>query len=381
MAKPRELEYGFADRAWQVVTGCDNTISCWKRCWAARTVNRLAASPNAKVAAAHDGLVRIAGPVDKQVLAWTGVVRINEAHLNDPRKWRNPAIIATGFHGDWGLLSDADKDRMFAVMARCQQHTFFPLTKHRLPDLARYLWAKHGHFSLEYEPGCSVSRLLPFDNVNIGVSVMAQADADFALPHIRAIAAMGWKVHCWHEPATGPIDWDGWQFLSLLIQGGESGPSARPMHPQWARDTRDWCVKNSVAYRFKQWGEWTPRAPGYPGHQPTMRLTALGRNGQNLANSGDGNDVWMQRTGKKLAGHLLDGQEWKQMPGCADKKPCPGCGQVDRSRKADEVCSACSAAIQGWDTHVESLRVQATAGECDVEAGTLPCAHVCAQER
>jgi hypothetical protein len=44
-----------------------------------------------------------------------------------------------------------------------------------------------------------------------------------------------------------------------------------------------------------------------------MRLTALGRNGQNLANSGDGNDVWMQRTGKKLAGHLLDGQEWKQV--------------------------------------------------------------------
>jgi len=47
------------------------------------------------------------------------------------------------------------------------------------------------------------------------------------------------------------------------------------------------------------------------------------------------------------------------------KKPCPGCGQVDRSRKADEVCSACSAAIQGWDKHVESLRVQATAGECE----------------
>ena len=232
----KRLEYDFADKAWQVVVGCDNTIPCWKECWAKRTVARLAGSPNEKTAAAHAGLVRIAGPADKQVLTWTGDVWINEAHLSDPLHWRQPAVIATGFHGDWGLLAEADKDRMWLVMTVCRRHQFFPLTKHRLPELVEYL---------EF--------VYPLPNVNIGISVMTQADADAAQPHIRVISEMGWRVHCWHEPAIGPINWRGWEFLSWLVVGGQSGGDA-PFDIQWAREAIAWGAANKVPVKIKQLG-------------------------------------------------------------------------------------------------------------------------------
>jgi len=241
MAKQKKLEYGFANKAWQVVTGCDNTISCWRACWAKRTVARLAGSPNAKTAAAHVGLVQMSGPT-KEILTWTGDVRINEAHLNDPLKWRKAAIIATGFHGDWGLLSDADKDRMFAVMAQCPQHTFFPLMKHRVYGMSEYL-ACRADFRFRG----------PLPNVNIGVSVMTQADATAALPHVRAIAAMGWKTHCWHEPAIGPVDWRGWEFLTWLVVGGQSA-GTEPFDVQWARNAIAWGRANGVPVKIKQLG-------------------------------------------------------------------------------------------------------------------------------
>jgi protein gp37 len=236
----KELEYGFADKAWSVVLGCDNTIPCWQNCWAKRTVARLASSPNAKVASAHADLVRVTS-ANAQMhgapgLAWTGTVRINEAHLLDPLKWRKSAVIATGFHGDWGLLASEDKWRMFGVMAACPQHTFFPLTKHRIEETARWLGA-----------------VTVWPWINIGVSAMEQKDADAILPHIRRIAEMGWKVHCWHEPAIGPVDWRGWEFLSWLVVGGQSAGDA-PFDLRWARDAIAWGNINHVPIKIKQIG-------------------------------------------------------------------------------------------------------------------------------
>lgn len=284
------LHYGFADRAWQVVVGCDNTIPCWRECWAKRTVNRLAAAPNAEVAKAHEGLVRIAG---NGIMAWTGAARINEKHLNDPLRWRKPAVVATGFHGDWGLLSDEDKARMFWTMgdARAKHHHFFPLMKHRLGKTAEWL---------DYQ------NVIP--NVNIGYSLMTQADADAALPHMRAIARAGWKTHVWHEPAIGPINWAGWEFLTMIVTGGESGKTARPMHPDWARIDRDFCVANGIAFRFKQWGEW---APDEELHSRFLKYRF-------------DDDEIVYRVGKHDAGCLLDGILWKQLPSRVRQTPTAG---------------------------------------------------------
>jgi protein gp37 len=87
-----------------------------------------------------------------------------------------------------------------------------------------------------------------------------------------------------------------------VIAGGESGPSARPAHPQWFRDVRDQCERAGVPFFFKQWGEWEPisRTDGY--HESPF---------------GDYNvetKLGFSRVGKRKAGALLDGAEWKQFP-------------------------------------------------------------------
>jgi protein gp37 len=78
-------------------------------------------------------------------------------------------------------------------------------------------------------------------------------------------------VDCEHDMG---LDW--------VICGGESGPGARPMHPDWARGLRDQCVAAGVPFFFKQWGN----------------------------HDADGANV-----GKKRAGRLLDGREWNEVPG------------------------------------------------------------------
>lgn len=110
--------------------------------------------------------------------------------------------------------------------------------------------------------------------------------------------------------------------LDWVVVGGESGPKARPMHPQWARDLRDQCSASGVPFYFKQWGHWAPRSACYhhltngqsaadmdPGSTrwPCVRLTAAGNNGRDIANAPDGDDCYMQKVGGKLAGRMLDG--------------------------------------------------------------------------
>ena len=86
------------------------------------------------------------------------------------------------------------------------------------------------------------------------------------------------------------IDW--------VICGGETGPKARPMHPDWARTLRDQCQEAGVPFFFKSWGEWYPDNKGI--YESAHRVFF-------------GNTT-VHRIGKKSAGRLLDGREWNEMP-------------------------------------------------------------------
>lgn len=110
--------------------------------------------------------------------------------------------------------------------------------------------------------------------------------------------------------------YDRWQ-IDWVICGGESGPHARPMHPDWARALRDQCVAAGVPFLFKQWGEWGPSTPeeadlnphsGWrclKGHPHVPRAEELyPENGA----------AFIERKGKKAAGRKLDGVEWSQFP-------------------------------------------------------------------
>jgi protein gp37 len=88
------------------------------------------------------------------------------------------------------------------------------------------------------------------------------------------------------------VDW--------VICGGESGPDARPMHPEWVRSLRDQCAAAGVAFLFKQWGEWAPYGRGQTDSKLFVNPST--------------EDTPLQRFGKKLSGRQLDGRLHDQFP-------------------------------------------------------------------
>lgn len=109
----------------------------------------------------------------------------------------------------------------------------------------------------------------------------------------------------------GPrIDW--------VIVGGESGPNARPMHPDWVRSLRDQCDSAGVPFLFKQWGEWAPHQTILGGDEGGDVRSGHVRYLQGDGREPDGHfrrgDAAVARVGKKAAGRLLDGREWNGAP-------------------------------------------------------------------
>jgi protein gp37 len=160
-------------------------------------------------------------------------------------------------------------------------------------------------------------------NVWLGATIVNQEEADRDVPKLLATPARVRFLSM--EPLLGPVssrrEWldgtyQGAEYadffggkhhrieygprLSWVIAGGESGPHARPMHPDWDRSLRDQCAAAGVPFLFKQWGEWAPwaRVP-----EDTSRLRA----GDSFSWLPDGRGAWSYRVGKKAAGRLLDG--------------------------------------------------------------------------
>lgn len=153
-------------------------------------------------------------------------------------------------------------------------------------------------------------------NVWLGITVVNQAEADRDVPKLLDASAAIRFLSI--EPMQGEIilrsEW--LEVLDWIICGGESGPGARPMHPDWARLLRDQCDVAGVAYLFKQWGEWAPS------ENCTLDCTAdtliFDETAKTWRRSVDGGwigDQAMCRVGKKRAGRLLDGVEHNGFPG------------------------------------------------------------------
>lgn len=169
----------------------------------------------------------------------------------------------------------------------------------------------------------------PPDNVCLGATIVNQEEADRDIPKLLATPAAVRFLSM--EPLLGPVDLNyafgipsgagkgscpmhlagvcpegllplGKQHLHWVIVGGESGPGARPMHPDWARSLRDQCAAAGVPLHFKQWGEWVPMM----GHVEGVPVT-----GPKFTHP-DG--TIMGRAGKKAAGRLLDGVEHNGFP-------------------------------------------------------------------
>lgn len=176
-----------------------------------------------------------------------------------------------------------------------------------------------------------------YSNVWLGTSVENQEAADERIPKLLAAPAKVRFLSC--EPLLGPVDlsWyvapqfaaddprhEPWRNgIEWVIVGGESGPQARPMHPDWVRTIRDDCQGTGVPFFFKQWGEW--------GDPISITQTGQARAGwyemppegvkQHEFSGPMVGDVELRalrptvyRVGKAAAGRLLDGREWNETP-------------------------------------------------------------------
>lgn len=172
-----------------------------------------------------------------------------------------------------------------------------------------------------------------YPNVWMGVTVENQEYADKRIPALLKIPA---KVRFLSiEPMLGEIDLERIPIIENLptgstvitssvhridwvIAGGESGPNARPSHPDWFRSLREQCQAADVAFHFKQWGEWSEETD-----RSTLRVYNSGeyetiwpdgKLGSGSADQNGGAGCCMIRVGKKNAGRLLDGRTWDELP-------------------------------------------------------------------
>ena len=92
-------------------------------------------------------------------------------------------------------------------------------------------------------------------NLVIGTSVSTQAEWDERVPVLCRIPA--WRRVVSVEPCLGQVDitrdvGGNHPIVHGIILGGESGPGARPMHPEWARNLRDQCDAAGICFFMKQ---------------------------------------------------------------------------------------------------------------------------------
>jgi protein gp37 len=214
MAGPSRIEW--TEASWNPVTGCTKASPGCFNCYAERMAKRLQAmgQPNYR-----DGF-RVA---------------LHPAVLDAPLNWSRSQLIFVNSMSDL-FHEDVPLDfiqKVFTVMSRARQHNFQVLTKRseRLDALAKKLpWPS---------------------NVWIGVSVES-ADYAYRIEHLRHVPARTRFVS--FEPLLADAGKLDLTDIHWAIVGGESGPGARPMQPEWAIAIRDQCVQQSVPFFFKQWG-------------------------------------------------------------------------------------------------------------------------------
>jgi len=328
----------WCEKVWNPVTGCTRVSAGCDHCYAVAMTRRLAGMGSGK----YRGLV------DAGKKHFNGTVRCHEDVLELPLKWNKPQVIFVNSMSD--LFHEGVPfefiDKVFAVMAMCPQHTFIVLTKRaeRMAEYCKRVAESKPHDEVNQAVFDAVNAVygefatFPLPNVWLGVSVEDQASADERIPWLLKCPAAVRLLSM--EPLLGPVDLTRIPFGSLeyangsvklvhvnaidnsgqsrinwVIVGGESGPGARPMHPDWARSIRDQCQVADVPFFFKQWGAWKPIDEPWKEDSPAP-LAADQRFLNVAGGSGfHGEKVWrMRRAGKKGAGRLLDGRVWDERP-------------------------------------------------------------------
>ena len=353
----------WTDATWNPIIGCSPVSAGCDNCYAERMAVRFAEQKgsNGPLCGYYYNVVNHEGK-------WNGKTVLKDHKLHDPLPWRKPRTIFVCSMGDLFHESVPDEwiDWVMAVIAMAPTHRFMAITKR--PDrMAEYFDAESDRYrraikimteldnwesenldrvdlTMEDRALNAAAKIAqndgwPLPNLALGVSIENQKTADERIPILLRTPAAYRFVS--YEPALGSVNLQtiilkkkkrgpdvsinalyGWHGgadsdrtrIDLVITGGESGPNARPMHPDWARSVRDQCAVAGVPFFFKQWGEWHPEPLGFseqrqaePKHlcwvTPDGRFSDIG------IGKKEDDSLLMYRVGKKKAGRFLDGQE------------------------------------------------------------------------
>lgn len=212
MAQTSKIEW--TETTWNPVTGCQKISPGCKHCYAERMAKRLRAMGQPRYAKGFD-------------------VTLQEDIVGLPLKWKKPKIVFVNsmsdlFHPD---VPASFIQRCFETMNKASQHQFQVLTKR--PERVVELSAQ-----LEWT-----------DNIWIGTSV---ENSDY-VHRVRSLSKVKANIRFLSvEPLLGPIGRLPLSNIDWVIVGGESGPGARPMKPEWVRTIRDRCLRYGVPFFFKQ---------------------------------------------------------------------------------------------------------------------------------
>ncbi len=318
----------WTEQTWNPVVGCSIVSPGCSNCYAMK----MAARTEAMGISRYDGTTRV---VNGNAV-WTGKISKAPSHTwLQPIERKKPSVYFVNsmsdlFHPD--VPDDWILDT-FTVMAIAHWHKFQVLTKRadRMRDFLnrRDLLDQIYLNWYGWSGGAREVQGWPLPNVWLGVSAERQQEADERIPLLLDTPAAIRFISA--EPLLGPLDlsdylvetarsnWD--SYLDWVIVGGESGPGARPMHPDWARSLRDQCAAAGVPFFFKQWGGWKNGSDFAPDSMAVLndgRVIKPTQDGMLAADRDDPvmrhNPTLMRRVGKHAAGRELDGVTHDALP-------------------------------------------------------------------
>jgi protein gp37 len=214
MATNSHIEW--TDATWNPVTGCTKISPGCKHCYAERLSKRLKAMGQANY-------------------RYGFKLTLQPQMLELPLHWKSPKRIFVNSMSDLFHESVPTDyiNQVFDVMGRAHWHQYQVLTKRseRVLELSKKLeWAPQIWMGVSVENKEYTNRI---------------DDLRRCAAHVKFLSL---------EPLLGPLRKLNLRGIDWVIVGGESGPKARPVDPEWVTEIRDQCVKAGVPFFFKQWG-------------------------------------------------------------------------------------------------------------------------------
>lgn len=226
MAEKSTIEW--TDATWNPVTGCTKISAGCDNCYAARFSERFRGVPGHPFENGFD-------------------LTIRAERLLQPLGWKKPRMIFVNSMSDLfhKAVPKHHITKVFDTMEKADWHIYQILTK-RSSLLQKFINERyqvrrapaHIWFGVSVENEQATSRIAHLQQANVSIRFLSVEPL---------IAPLG-------KLSLAGVDW--------VIVGGESGPRARPMDPQWVINVRNQCLKAKVAFFFKQWGGRSPKSGG-----------------------------------------------------------------------------------------------------------------------